>query len=170
MIVIYIKCIYFCTTEINGKKKTFEKIFPTFFLWGNLLLCGGAGPGLTWLAAGLAPWPLEASSRIPLSWVVHVGGRSFPEMGEENIKRKKENFYVVDMELIRFLRLILHNIRFAIPQWKIKLYLESSPQTSSLDTRPCRHWKAHSGESTSCLRVASGLSLKKTGIGPAKLK
>ena len=45
-------------------------------------------------------------------------------------------------------------------------YLESSPRTSSLDTRPCRQWKAHSGESSSCLRVTSGFSLKKTGIGP----
>ena len=45
-------------------------------------------------------------------------------------------------------------------------YLESSPRTSSLDTRPCRQWKAHSGESSSCLRVTSGFSLKNTGIGP----
>ena len=30
MIVIYIKCIYFCTTETNGKKKHLKKFFPPF--------------------------------------------------------------------------------------------------------------------------------------------
>ena len=49
MIGIYIECIYFCTTEINGKKKTFEKIFPPFSfeeIFSFVVELGPASPGL----------------------------------------------------------------------------------------------------------------------------
>ena len=45
-------------------------------------------------------------------------------------------------------------------------YLVSFPLTRSLDTKACRHWKAHSGDFLRSWRVSSGLSLKKVGTGP----
>ena len=49
---------------------------------------------------------------------------------------------------------------------KFVAYLVSFPLTRSLDTKACRHWKAHSGDFLRSWRVSSGLSLKKVGTGP----